>query len=123
MTWEFCHAGKCNLVFDTFLTKRATPLFNRKEARRASFYFTPDSLSSIMARRVSSSFIVFLVFLLFPHCTYKAETGFATEAKVAIDLNAIQKRGYLQAIVDNNSISYFIYKGTSMGYEYELLKR
>src|SRR5260221_3093293 len=80
-----------------------------------------------MAGRFSSSFIVFLVFLLFlvcPRCTYKAETErFATEPKVTIDLEAIQKRGYLQAIVDNNSVSYFIYKGTSMGYEYELLKR
>ena len=76
-----------------------------------------------MARRFSSSFI-FLLFSFFPHCTNQVETEqFATEPKVKVDLEAIQKRGYLQAIVDNNSISYFIYKGTSMGYEYDLLKR
>src|SRR6478735_2960066 len=40
---------------------------------------------------------------------------------VALDLEAIQKRGYINVLVDNNSISYFIYKGKSMGYEYELL--
>ena len=38
------------------------------------------------------------------------------------DLAAIQKRGYLNAIIDNNSVSYFIYRGTPMGYEYELLQ-
>ena len=110
--------------FDTFLTKEDNTVIKLKEAYRASFNLRPDSLSSIMARRVSSSFIVFLVFFLFPRCSYKPETErFATEARVTVDLGAIQKRGYLQAIVDNNSVSYFIYKGTSMGYEYELLKR
>lgn len=47
---------------------------------------------------------------------------FATEPEVSIDLPEIQKRGYLTALIDNNSISYFIYKGLPMGYEYELLK-
>ena len=49
--------------------------------------------------------------------------GFSKEPTVSRDLAQIQKRGFLQAIVDNNSTSYFIYKGSSMGYEYELLKR
>lgn len=39
-----------------------------------------------------------------------------------IDLDSIQKRGYINALVDNNSISYFIYKGQPMGYDYELLR-
>ncbi len=41
---------------------------------------------------------------------------------VSIDLDAIVKRGYITALVDNNSVSYFIYKGRPMGYEYELLQ-
>jgi len=40
---------------------------------------------------------------------------------VNLDLKEIQQRGYLNALVDNNSLSYFIYKGRPMGYEYELL--
>jgi membrane-bound lytic murein transglycosylase F len=40
---------------------------------------------------------------------------------VALDLEAIQKRGFINVLVDNNSFSYFIYKGRPMGYEYELL--
>ncbi|MDZ7649685.1 MAG: transporter substrate-binding domain-containing protein [Cytophagales bacterium] len=51
------------------------------------------------------------------------EEGFAKEPLVDLDLQAIRKRGYLVALLDNNSISYFIYKGRTMGYEYELLKR
>ena len=42
--------------------------------------------------------------------------------EVAIDLIQIRERGFLNALVDNNSFSYFIYRGRSMGYEYELLK-
>lgn len=42
---------------------------------------------------------------------------------IAFDLEAIKKRGVLYALVDNNSFSYFIYKGRPMGYEYELLRR
>lgn len=48
--------------------------------------------------------------------------GDVTTNPVELDLNDIKARGYLNALVDNNSFSYFIYKGHSMGYEYELLK-
>jgi membrane-bound lytic murein transglycosylase F len=43
--------------------------------------------------------------------------------EVKLDLSQIKQRGYLTALVDNNSMSYFYYKGGPMGYEYELLKR
>ncbi|OFY85355.1 MAG: hypothetical protein A3F72_03565 [Bacteroidetes bacterium RIFCSPLOWO2_12_FULL_35_15] len=38
-----------------------------------------------------------------------------------LDLEGIQKRGKLIALTDNGSTSFYIYKGDSMGYEYELL--
>jgi len=38
------------------------------------------------------------------------------------DLPTIQKHGKLIAITDYNSTSYFIYRGTPMGYQYELLQ-
>ncbi len=41
---------------------------------------------------------------------------------VEFDLDKIQERGSLIAIVDNSTTSYFIYKGQPMGYEYELLR-
>ena len=60
--------------------------------------------------------------LLFTDCTKRSAYDFTEEPAVSIDLAQIKERGFLQAIVDNNSISYFIYKGRPMGYEYELLQ-
>jgi membrane-bound lytic murein transglycosylase F len=40
-----------------------------------------------------------------------------------ISVEKIKKRGKLVAITGFNAYSYFIYKGKTMGYEYELLKR
>lgn len=44
------------------------------------------------------------------------------EEVVDLDLEQIKARGYLTAIMDNSSTGFFIYKGRTMGYEYELLK-
>ncbi len=52
----------------------------------------------------------------------KPSTGLISAPDVDLDVDAIIKRGYINALVDNNSTSYFIYKGQPMGYEYELLK-
>ncbi|GAB4232852.1 MAG: transglycosylase SLT domain-containing protein [Ekhidna sp.] len=38
------------------------------------------------------------------------------------DLDKIKERGYLIAIMDNSSTGLFVYRGKTMGYEYELLK-
>jgi membrane-bound lytic murein transglycosylase F len=69
-------------------------------------------------------FQVFAFLLCFFSCKpARDKETFASQPTISLDLDAIKKRGYLQAIIDNNSISYFIYKGTTMGYEYELLSR
>lgn len=41
---------------------------------------------------------------------------------VDYDLAEIKERGYITAIMDNSSTGLFVYKGKTMGYEYELLK-
>ncbi|WP_462247245.1 MltF family protein [Ekhidna sp.] len=41
---------------------------------------------------------------------------------VDFDLDKIKERGYITAIMDNSSTGLFVYKGKTMGYEYELLK-
>lgn len=64
-----------------------------------------------------------LIFLLtIFSCKESPKQGFYSEPVVEIDVEAIKKRGYINALVDNNSTSYFIYKGVPMGYEYELLQ-
>jgi membrane-bound lytic murein transglycosylase F len=76
-----------------------------------------------MATRVLLRFLVCFTLFSFPQCKQKGEKPpFLPEPEVELDLAAIKKRGYLEAIIDNNSISYFIYKGTPLGYEYELLQ-
>jgi len=71
------------------------------------------------------SFSLFFGLLLFNSPTgflrQSATKGDLIRPQVEIDIDQIKKRGYLVAIVDNNSISYFIYKGRPMGYRYELL--
>src|SRR5688572_9201618 len=68
-------------------------------------------------------FLVLILLILFSlACTQKKEEPFSSTPQVSVDLEGIIKRGVLTALVDNNSFSYFIYKGRSMGYEYELLK-
>jgi len=65
---------------------------------------------------------VLAVFAMCVACVKETnQVNFATAPEVQIDLEQIKKRGYINALVDNNSISYFIYKGQPMGYEYELL--
>ncbi|RAW02714.1 MltF family protein [Pseudochryseolinea flava] len=62
------------------------------------------------------------VLLLFGFsCNPSQNKTFVSNPRVELDLDAIQKRGFINVLVDNNSISYFIYKGQPMGYEYELL--
>lgn len=46
----------------------------------------------------------------------------ANGEEVGYDLDVIESRGKIVALTDYNSISYFIYRGTPMGYQYELLQ-
>ena len=67
-------------------------------------------------------FVVFaLIFTLSTACDESKRVNFTSSPEVTSDLDAILERGYINALVDNNSVSYFIYKGEPMGYEYELL--
>ncbi len=62
------------------------------------------------------------LFLAVSSCNVLAPSQPESEPVVEIDLQQIIERGYINVLVDNNSFSYFIYKGRSMGYEYELIK-
>lgn len=61
--------------------------------------------------------------LLLLSCEKPSEQAFTATPQVEIDLETIKSRGYINALVDNNSVSYFIFRGEPMGYEYELLQR
>ena len=70
-------------------------------------------------RSPTSKILLILLLIIFSCNTL--DKNKLTSPEVNFDLKEIQQRGYLTALVDNNSFSYFIYKGRSMGYEYELL--
>ena len=72
-------------------------------------------------RWVRTTFIGIFLFLTALSCESPTQTGLSTSPEVDIDLEEIKNRGHITALVDNNSVSYFIYKGVPMGYEYELL--
>jgi membrane-bound lytic murein transglycosylase F len=55
-------------------------------------------------------------------CTHSGRERFANEPLVEVDMAEILERGYINALIDNNSVSYFIYRGEPLGYEYELLR-
>lgn len=67
---------------------------------------------------------IIIVLILLASCNPPSEKDKRPAlAEVKIDLDAIKERGFVIALVDNNSMSYFYYKGGPMGYEYELLSR
>lgn len=75
-----------------------------------------------MAAFMRCFFMVGFLLLIAFSCNTPQKETFSPDPRVEIDLDAIKKRGFINVLVDNNSISYFIYKGEAMGYEYELLR-
>lgn len=72
--------------------------------------------------------IVFACLLAFSSCrqSSKSQQSSLPEREEFIDdfdLSKIKERGYLIALMENSSTGLFVYKGKTMGYEYELLKR
>lgn len=103
-------------VFNTLFTAHARRL------TKVSLRFLPDSVSSNpMQKAWLRNLAVLLVLQALFFCEPLPQKTFTTEPKAEIDLDSITRRGYITALVDNNSISYFIYKGHQMGFEYELL--
>jgi membrane-bound lytic murein transglycosylase F len=51
----------------------------------------------------------------------KEISGNAVE-RISFDLEQIKKRGKIVLLAENSTVSYFIYRGKKMGYEYELIK-
>lgn len=70
------------------------------------------------------NFVFFgLMVLAITACKDSARHNLLITPQVSVDVDTILQRGYITALVDNNSISYFLYKGQPMGYDYELLNR
>ena len=65
-----------------------------------------------------------LIIFTFQNCTDSNRTSEPKEEFIAdIDFDKIKERGYITVSMDNSSTGYFLYRGKTMGYEYELLNR
>ena len=81
-------------------------------------------------KKIVLKYLVFLSFLTPAFLVSCHQSGNKTatdskgkEKKTQSELTRIMKSGQLRAVVDYNSTNYFIYRGTIMGFEYELLKQ
>ncbi|MBC6368891.1 transporter substrate-binding domain-containing protein [Algoriphagus sp. AK58] len=76
-----------------------------------------------MKRALTLLFSIAVLLLFGVQCTF-LEKRFREVFKdpYVLDLDGIRARGILRAAVDNNSTSYYIYRGRRMGYEFELLR-
>ncbi len=73
----------------------------------------------VLANRIY--FIVFIFSLLIFSCDLKTVHP-DENTPVSLDLEEIRERGSLTALTDYNSISYFIYRGEPMGFQFEMLQ-
>lgn len=76
-----------------------------------------------MRKTLILTFTLLTLLLFGVQCTFlekKLENIF--DDPYVLDLPGIKARGTLRAAVDNNSTSYYIYRGRRMGYEFELLR-
>ena len=74
---------------------------------------------------LAKSFLfVFIFCLILPFSCGSRDEQFSkkNEFIADFDLEKIKARGYIIVSMDNNSTGYFLYRGRTMGYEYELLK-
>lgn len=66
------------------------------------------------------SFFLLIGTLLFVGCKPKTDIDIPL-FEVDVDLDSIRSRGVLRAVTDYNSVNYFVYKGVTVGFQYELL--
>ncbi len=65
--------------------------------------------------------VIFMIFL--QTCNQNREVvGLQIEEKPVVELKHVKLRGKLRVITDYNSTNYFIYKGHTMGFQYEMLE-
>ncbi len=80
-------------------------------------------ITSIIARKKTVLFIILLSTLMI-QCSQPEEQSVAnTKPEVKRDLAQIKEDGKLKVLTIYSSTSYFLYRGQTMGFEYDLLKR
>ena len=68
-------------------------------------------------------FVILSLFVLSCDSEQKNSTNVTSEHEIARDLSEIKEDGVLNVITLYNSTSYFLYRGETMGFEYEMAER
>lgn len=71
-----------------------------------------------MPRLITAFFVLYLGFIFI--FSLHDEGAAPSQPKAKADLDSIIKRGNINILVEHNSFNYYIYKGTPMGFQYEL---
>lgn len=80
-------------------------------------------MSTVFLKRIAICSLFLLVFSCKQSTVSTNDSPEGRDELLAdLDLEKIKERGYLTALMDNSSTGLFIYRGETMGYEYELLK-
>ncbi|MEX0882466.1 MAG: transporter substrate-binding domain-containing protein [Cyclobacteriaceae bacterium] len=77
-----------------------------------------------MKKTLLSNTLVYFLIWISISCESPEETQQPDfwESPTVLDFEDIKTRGFIRAVVDNSSTSYYIYRGRTMGYEFELLR-
>jgi len=84
------------------------------------YLFIENTLKSIVGVIVVSCVIVFSLRVTSKHA--KETQLINNQVFYENDLKEILKKGKLTVLVENSSVSFFVYRGKKMGFEYEILK-
>ena len=83
-----------------------------------------DKYKKPLAISILSLIVIVLLIFSFNRQSADEETSMApVDTSKAEELNRILEENKLVAITDYNSINYFVYRGKTMGYQYELLNK
>ena len=74
-------------------------------------------------KKIFSISFLLLILIVIASGIYYFNQNKKVKKTISIDLKQIKKRGKLIAITEFNSTSFFIYKGATMGFQYELLQQ
>jgi membrane-bound lytic murein transglycosylase F len=74
-------------------------------------------------KRLAPFIIIGIIVVLFYYFSFKKSNSTPSILEKPIDLTQIRERGTLRVITEYNSISYFIYKNQTLGFDYEIIRQ
>jgi len=74
-------------------------------------------------KRLAPFIVIGIIVILFYYFSFRNSNSTPSILNKPVDLTQIRERGTLRVITEYNSISYFIYKNQTLGFDYEIIKQ